>query len=202
MNNKKPHANPPIKKKRVAILISGRGSNMSALISAAQATDFPAKIVGVISNKPDAAGLKIAQNHGLFTATHALKSYADKTATDRAITANLEQWGAHIVCLAGFMRIVGDEFAKHWQGRLINIHPSLLPKYKGLNTHQRALDAGDKMHGCTVHHVVPELDAGPAIMQREVPVLPDDTHETLENRVLKAEHLLYPQALAKLIETL
>lgn len=175
---------------------------MSALIKAAEATNFPAKIVGVVSNKPDAAGLEIAKNHGLNTAVHALKSYADKTATDRAITAKLEQWGAEIICLAGFMRIVGDEFAKHWQGRLINIHPSLLPKYKGLNTHQRALDAGDKVHGATVHHVVPELDAGPIILQREVPILPGDNVKTLENRVLKAEHLLYPEALAKLIGTL
>ncbi len=182
-------------------MISGRGSNMSALIEAVEATDFPAQIVGVISNKPDATGLETAKNHGLNTAVHALKSYADKTTTDRAITANLEQWGAEIVCLAGFMRIVSDEFAKHWQGRLINIHPSLLPKYKGLNTHQRALDAGDKVHGATVHHVVPELDAGPVIVQQEVPILPDDNVETLENRVLQAEHLLYPAALAKLIRT-
>lgn len=187
-------------KKRVAILISGRGSNMSALIDAAKKPDYPAQIVGVISNTPAAPGLTIAANHNLPTAVHQLKSYADKTATDAAITATLKGWQSDIVCLAGFMRILSDGFARHWHDRLINIHPSLLPKYKGLNTHRRALEAKDKIHGCSVHHVVAELDAGPVILQHEVPVLPDDTEETLEQRVLTAEHQLYPKALVALIE--
>lgn len=187
--------------KRVAILISGRGTNMQALIETAMEPDFPAQIVGVISNKPNAPGLKIAMSHNLPTAVHPLKSYPDKDATDAAITQTLEEWHTDIVCLAGFMRILTDKFALHWQGRLINIHPSLLPKYKGLNTHQRALGANDKTHGCTVHHVVPELDAGPIIMQTQVPVFPDDTAQTLEQRVLTEEHRLYPKALAKLATT-
>lgn len=190
-----------IDKKRVAILISGRGSNMSALIEAAKAPDYPAQIIGVISNKPDAPGLELAKNHGLKTAVHSLMSYKDKTTTDRAITQNLKDWQTDIICLAGFMRILGDEFAKHWQNRLINIHPSLLPKYKGINTHQRALDAGDNIHGCTVHHVVAELDAGPIILQQQVPIQPSDTPKTLETRVLTAEHKLYPKALKLLIST-
>ena len=185
-------------KKRVAILISGRGSNMSALIDATKAKDFPAEIVGVISNKPNAPGLKIAKAEGLAITTHQLKDYHTKSAADQAITNTLKQWQTDIICLAGFMRILSDEFALQWQNRLINIHPSLLPKYKGLNTHQRALDAGDKTHGCTVHHVVPELDAGPIIAQTEIPIQPNDTIQSLENRVLKAEHKLYPHALALL----
>ncbi len=187
-------------KKRVAILISGRGSNMSALIEATKNPDYPAQIVGVISNTPAAPGLAIASRHNLPTAVHQLKSYADKNATDAAITATLKSWQTDIVCLAGFMRILSDEFAHQWHNRLINIHPSLLPRYKGLNTHRRALEAKDKVHGCSVHHVVAELDAGPVILQHEVPVLPDDTEETLEQRVLIAEHQLYPKALVALIE--
>ncbi len=185
-------------KKRVAILISGRGSNMAALVKAAQAEDYPAQIVGVISNNPLALGLEFAKFHNIPTAVHQLKSHPNKQLADQAITATLQNWQANIVCLAGFMRILSDDFADQWQGKLINIHPSLLPKYKGLNTHQRALDAGDKTHGCTVHHVVPELDAGPIIMQSEISILPDDTALSLEQRLLAVEHKLYPAALASL----
>ncbi|MCF6302267.1 MAG: phosphoribosylglycinamide formyltransferase [Devosiaceae bacterium] len=187
-------------KKRVAILISGRGSNMSALIEATKAADYPARIIGVISNNASAPGLKIAKEHHLPTAVHQLASYTDKNATDNAITKTLEEWKTDIVCLAGFMRILSDDFATRWHNRLINIHPSLLPEYKGLNTHARALEAGDKTHGCTVHHVVAELDAGPIILQHNVPILPGDTIQTLEKRVLAAEHILYPRALHSLID--
>lgn len=193
--------NPPAVplRKRVAILISGRGSNMSALIEAARQPGYPAQIVGVISNRADAEGLKTAQNLGLSTTVHSLKDYPDKTATDEAITRTLESWDVDMVCLAGFMRILSAEFTLAWQGRLMNIHPSLLPKFKGTDTHRRAIEAGEKTHGCTVHFVVPELDAGPVIAQSSVPVLPGDTPETLAQRVLSAEHRLYPQALKQVL---
>lgn len=183
-------------KKRAGILISGRGSNMEALIAAATRPDYPVEIAGVISNKPSAAGLETAKAAGIPTAVHPLKSYPDKVAADAAITGTLESWEAEIVCLAGFMRILSTEFAEHWLGRVINIHPSLLPKHKGLDTHQRALDAGDKVHGCSVHFVVPELDAGPVILQAEVPVLAGDDADALAARVLAEEHRIYPEALA------
>ncbi|MCB9993956.1 MAG: phosphoribosylglycinamide formyltransferase [Hyphomicrobiaceae bacterium] len=186
-------------KARVAILISGRGSNMEALVRASQAADYPAQIVGVISNRPDAKGLDFARTQGLPTAVFQLKSYPDKVATDAAIVSQLEAWRAEWVCLAGFMRVLSADFTRRWWGRLINIHPSLLPKYKGLDTHLRALEAGETEHGCTVHHVVPEIDEGPVIAQARVPVLPGDTPDTLANRVLIEEHKLYPEALAMVI---
>ncbi len=185
-------------KRNVAILISGRGSNMNALIAAAGRPDYPARIVGVISNRVNAPGLEAARNHGIPTAVHVLADHDSKTATDAAITKTLEGWNTQIVCLAGFMRILGDEFTRRWQNRLINIHPSLLPRFKGLDTHRRALEAGEKLHGCSVHFVIPELDAGPVIAQSKVPVLPGDTARSLEERVLRAEHDLYPRALEKL----
>jgi phosphoribosylglycinamide formyltransferase 1 len=171
---------------------------MQALIKAARAPDYPARIVGVISNRPEAAGLAIARKYGIATAIHQLKSYPDKIAADCAITSTLESWGVDYVCLAGFMRILDDKFVRHWMGRLINIHPSLLPKFKGLNTHQRAIEAGETRHGCSVHFVVPELDAGPVFVQTEVPVLPNDTPEILAERVLGVEHRTYRVALRKL----
>jgi len=185
-------------KKRVAILISGRGSNMSALIKAASKDDYPAKIVGVISNRAGAPGLEIARSENLPTAIHQLKNFPDKNACDAAISKTLFDWRVDIVCLAGFMRILSADFAKTWQGKLINIHPSLLPKFKGLDTHQRVLDAGEKEHGCSVHFVVPELDAGPVIAQSKIAVLPNDTAKTLEARVLNQEHKTYPHALEQL----
>ncbi|VAW15292.1 Phosphoribosylglycinamide formyltransferase [hydrothermal vent metagenome] len=185
-------------KKRVAILISGRGSNMSALIRAAKQPGFPAEIAGIISNKASAAGLEIAQNENLPTAIHQLKNFAGKDACDAAITKTLLEWQVDIVCLAGFMRILSARFTRHWQGKLINIHPSLLPKFKGLDTHQRALEAGESKHGCSVHFVVPELDAGPVIARSVIDVLPDDTPDTLAARILVEEHKTYPKALEQL----
>jgi formyltetrahydrofolate-dependent phosphoribosylglycinamide formyltransferase len=183
-------------KKRAAILISGRGSNMMALVEAARAADYPAEIVGVFSNKAEAPGLAYAAGHGIATATRSHKDYASRDAFDAEIDAILSNWRADIVCLAGFMRILSDGFARKWTGQMLNIHPSLLPKFKGLHPHQQALDAGETAHGCTVHWVIPALDDGPAILQAEVPILPGDTAETLAARTLVAEHRLYPEALA------
>jgi phosphoribosylglycinamide formyltransferase 1 len=183
-------------RKRVAVLISGRGSNMSALIAAAKDTDYPAEIVGVLSNKADAPGLAIAAGEGIPIAVRTLRDYADKLSADRAITEALETWNTDIVALAGFMRLLSPEFVTHWAGRLINIHPSLLPAFKGLDTHQRAIEAGSPEHGCTVHFVTAEMDEGPVIAQERVEIRSDDTADTLAARVLAAEHGLYPRALA------
>ena len=184
-------------KKRVAILISGRGSNMAALIAAAKAPDYPAEIVGVIANTPKAAGLETAAAEGLKTAIVRLKDHADKPAADAAIGAQLAAWDVDLVCLAGFMRLLGPEFCTEWQGRILNIHPALLPKFPGLDTHERAIAAGETEHGCTVHFVTAGMDEGPIIGQASVPVLPDDTPDTLAARVLVEEHRLYPKALAQ-----
>lgn len=183
-------------KKRVAILISGRGSNMTALIEAARAPDYPAQIVGVFSNRADAPGLAIAAAAGIPTAVRSHKDYATREAFDAQIQAILGGWNADIVCLAGFMRIFSTGFAERWKGRMLNIHPSLLPLFRGLRPHDQALAAGVAEHGCTVHWVIPELDEGPAILQSRVPVLPGDTPESLAARVLVAEHATYPEALA------
>jgi phosphoribosylglycinamide formyltransferase-1 len=185
-----------VTRKRVAILISGRGSNMSALIGAAKAPDYPAEIVGVFSNKPEAAGLAVAAAAGIATASRSHKDFASREAFDDHIQSVLDSWGAEIVCLAGFMRIFSTAFAARWTGRMLNIHPSLLPLYKGLRPHEQALAAGAREHGCTVHWVIPELDDGPAILQARVPVLPGDTPDSLAARVLIEEHRLYPLALA------
>lgn len=185
-------------KKRVAILISGRGSNMQALIQAAKHADYPAEIVGVFSNKSDAPGLEYARANGVPTATRSHKDFASREAFDAVIDATLEDWEVDYVCLAGFMRIFSNGFARKWTGRMLNIHPSLLPKYKGLHPHQQALDDAATVHGCTVHWVIPELDDGPAILQAEVPILPGDTAETLAERTLAAEHRIYPEALRML----
>ncbi len=183
-------------KKRAAILISGRGSNMEALVNAARDPDYPVEIVGVIANKPDAAGLEFARNAGLVTAVVRLKDFPDKTAADAEIGAHLSAWGIDLVCLAGFMRLLGAEFCENWQGRILNIHPALLPKFPGLDTHERAIAAGETEHGCTVHFVTAGMDEGPVIGQASVPVMPDDTPETLGARVLAEEHRLYPACLA------
>jgi phosphoribosylglycinamide formyltransferase-1 len=185
-----------VTKKRVAILISGRGSNMSALIEAATAPDYPAEIVGVFSNKPDAAGLAIATSAGIVTASRSHKDFPSRDAFDDHIQSVLDGWRTEIVCLAGFMRIFSVPFARHWTGRMLNIHPSLLPKHKGLKPQQQALDAGDTESGCTVHWVIPDLDDGPAILQRRVPILRGDTADSLAARILIEEHQAYPQALA------
>jgi phosphoribosylglycinamide formyltransferase-1 len=183
-------------KKRVAILISGRGSNMAALIEAAKAPDYPAEIVGVFSNKAEAGGLLVAQAAGIPTAVVSHRNYNSREAFDEMIASQLAAWRVDIVCLAGFMRIFSTPFARQWQGRMLNIHPSLLPKFKGLRPHQQALDAGERVHGATVHWVIPELDDGPTILQGELPILPGDTAESLSERTLVLEHQLYPRALA------
>lgn len=187
-----------MRRKRVGILISGRGSNMSALIEAAKAPDYPAQIVGVFSNRAAAKGLEIAAAEGIATKSMAQSSYESREAFDEAISQVLEAWQVDIVCLAGFMRIFTPGFVERWQGRIINIHPSLLPLYRGLDTHARALADRVAEHGCSVHFVTPGLDEGPVILQAKVPVLPDDTPETLAARVLTEEHRLYPEALRRL----
>lgn len=185
-------------RRRVGILISGRGSNMAALLTAASQPTYPAEIVLVLSNRPDAAGLDIARQAGIATATIDHKAYPDRAHFDAAIDAALDEARVEILCSAGFMRILTEGFVARWQGRMINIHPSLLPAYPGLHTHARALADGAAEHGCTVHFVVPEVDAGPIIAQARVPVLPDDTEELLAARVLAEEHDLYVTALAML----
>ena len=188
-------------RKRVAILISGRGSNMAALIEAAKDNTFPAEIVLVLSNRPDAAGLTFASAAGIATLVIDHKAYGkDRAAFDGAMQAALEQHRIELLCLAGFMRLLTDDFVNRWLGRMINIHPALLPAFKGLDTHQRALDAGAKLHGATVHFVVPEMDAGPIIMQGAVAVRADDSTQTLAARVLAVEHRIYPQALKLVAE--
>jgi phosphoribosylglycinamide formyltransferase-1 len=183
--------------KRVAVLVSGRGSNLSALIEAARAADYPAEIALVISNKPDAGGLAVAKDAGIATKIIPHQGYATREAFDAAVDAALRDANIEIVCLAGFMRILSDWFVERWRGRLINIHPSLLPAYKGTNVHARVLAAGERISGCTVHFVVPELDSGPTIAQARVPVLPSDTEETLAARILAEEHKLYPEGLRR-----
>lgn len=182
-------------KKRVAILISGRGSNMAALIEAAKAPDYPAEIVGVLSNKAAAPGLDIAAANGIATASLAQSKFPSRDMFEDTITQILEGWEVDYVCLAGFMRILGEDFVNHWLGRMINIHPSLLPAYRGLHTHERALADGVTEHGCSVHFVTPGLDEGPVILQARIPVIPGDTPETLAARLLVEEHRIYSEAL-------
>jgi phosphoribosylglycinamide formyltransferase 1 len=183
-------------RKRVAILISGRGANMAALIAAAKNPDYPAEIAVVLSNRPDAGGLRRASAEGIATAVIDHTDFGkDREAFERAVQAILETHRIDIVCLAGFMRLLTPSFVSRWSGRMINIHPALLPSFKGLHTHERALEAGVKIHGATVHFVVPEVDSGPIIAQAAVPVLDEDTPDTLAARVLAAELRLYPLAL-------
>jgi phosphoribosylglycinamide formyltransferase-1 len=183
-------------RKRVAILISGRGSNMVALIEAAKDTTYPAEIVVVVSNDPAAEGLKRAAASGIATAVVDHKTFGkDREAFERALQDELQARNIELVCLAGFMRLLTPWFVRQWQGRLLNIHPALLPEFKGLDTHARALAAGAKQHGATVHFVVPEMDSGPIVAQAAVPVRADDSEATLAARVLAVEHQIYPQAL-------
>ena len=183
-------------RRRTAILISGRGSNMAALLDAAAAPDFPAEIVLVFANVASAGGLAIAREAGIATASLSHRAYESREAFDRAVDAELAARDVDLVCLAGFMRVVSPWFCERWLGRMISIHPALLPSFKGLDTHARALEAGVRIHGASVHFVVPELDAGPIIAQAAVPVLGGDTPETLAARVLRQEHVIYPRALA------
>jgi phosphoribosylglycinamide formyltransferase 1 len=188
-------------RKRVAVLISGRGSNMAALIEAAKAADYPAEIALVLSNRPEAGGLKTADAEGIATARiDHTKFGKDRAAFERAMQDALEQRKIDLVCLAGFMRLLTPWFVERWQGRMLNIHPALLPSFKGVDTHKRALQAGVKLHGATVHFVVPEMDSGPIVAQAAVPVGDDDTEESLAARVIQVEHKIYPLALRLLAE--
>jgi phosphoribosylglycinamide formyltransferase 1 len=192
--------NPP-SKKRVAILISGRGSNMAALIEAAKADDYPAAIALVLSNRPDALGLSRAREAGIETAVVDHRQFGeDRAAFERALDALLRKHRIDLICLAGFMRLFTPAFVRLWTGRMLNIHPALLPQFKGLDTHRRALEAGARLHGATVHFVVPEMDSGPIVAQESVSVLEGDTEESLGQRVLEIEHRIYPQALRLVAE--
>jgi phosphoribosylglycinamide formyltransferase-1 len=176
--------------KRIVILISGRGSNLQALLEA----NLPCQVAAVISNRADAQGLEIARMRGIATAVVPHKDYADRAAFDAALTAVIDAHQPDLIVLAGFMRILTTGFVERYAGRLINIHPSLLPAYPGIDTHQRALTDGVRIHGCTVHFVTPSLDHGPIIIQAAVPVLRDDTAQSLSARVLSEEHRVFPQA--------
>lgn len=182
-------------RKRVAVLISGRGSNMTALVRAAAATDYPAEIACVISNRADAKGLDTAAASGIPTRVVPSRGSASREAHEMALGETLDEFGPDIVCLAGYMRILSPGFVARWQGRMINIHPSLLPSFMGLDTHRRALETGVKIHGCTVHFVTREMDDGPIIAQAALAVSSGDTEESLAGRVLDLEHRLYPMAL-------
>lgn len=188
-------------RKRVAILISGRGTNMAALIEAAADPEFPAEIALVLSNRPDAKGLELARARGIETKIIDHKTYgSDRAAFDTALQKELEHCSIDIVCLAGFMRLLTTDFVESWRGRMINVHPALLPSFKGLDTHARALAAGVKVHGATVHFVVPEMDSGPIIVQGAVAVHDDENEAVLAARVLAVEHRIYPFALKLLAE--
>jgi formyltetrahydrofolate-dependent phosphoribosylglycinamide formyltransferase len=188
-------------KPRVAVLISGRGSNMEALIKAAQAPSYPAEIVLVLSNKPEAAGLEIARQLGVRAEAIPAKPFGkNREAHERAIDAALVAENIDIVCLAGYMRLLTPYLVNRWPGRMLNIHPSLLPEFPGLDTHARAIAAGAEKHGCTVHLVTEGMDEGPVLMQAEVQVLLGDTEDTLAARVLAQEHRIYPAALAAFAE--
>jgi phosphoribosylglycinamide formyltransferase-1 len=183
-------------KRRVAILISGRGSNMAALIDAAKAADFPAEIVAVISNRADAAGLAKAEASGIATTVIESKPFGkDRASFEAVLQRTLEEKQVELICLGGFMRLFTAEFVQRWYGKMLNIHPSLLPSFPGLDPHGQALQAGVKISGATVHFVIPETDAGPIIMQGAVMVADGDTAETLSQRILGIEHRIYPEAL-------
>ena len=182
---------------RTAILISGRGSNMEALIAAARDPDYPAEIALVLSNRPDAAGLATARTSGIAVAAVDHKIYAGREEFERSMQAMLDIHRIELICMAGFMRLVTPWFIGQWHGRMLNVHPALLPAFRGLHTHERALAEGVKIHGCTVHFVVPAMDEGPILAQAAVPVLDTDTAESLGRRVLAQEHLVYPAALAR-----
>ncbi len=187
---------------RTAVLISGRGSNMMALVAAAKAENYPAEIARVISNRPGAKGLEYAAINGIAASAIDHKAFTSREAFEAALQTDLQSHGIELIALAGFMRVLSPAFTARWQGRLLNIHPSLLPAYRGLHTHERALADGATTHGCTVHFVSAELDAGEIILQAEVPVLAADTPESLAARVLVQEHRIYPQALEMLARNL
>lgn len=190
----------PAPKKRVAVMISGRGSNMMALVAAARDGAYPAEIVGVVSNRPEAAGFGWAKSQGLPAKAIDHTAHATREAFEGELQSYLRDVRAELVCLAGFMRLLTAPFVEKWSGRMLNIHPSLLPAFPGLDTHERALAAGVKISGCTVHYVVPQMDAGPIIAQAAVAVADGDTRESLAARILEAEHRLYPVALSLVSE--
>jgi phosphoribosylglycinamide formyltransferase-1 len=186
--------------KNIVILISGRGSNMEAVVRALEAEGWPAKVAAVISNKPEAKGLDFAKARGIPTAVVENKAFATRAEFDAALQETIDRFAPDLVVLAGFMRILTAPFVEHYAGRMLNIHPSLLPLFPGLGTHQQAIDAGEKEHGATVHFVTAELDHGPIVAQARVPVLPDDTEATLSARLLVEEHKLYPHAVRLFVE--
>ena len=186
--------------KNIVILISGRGSNMEAVVRAAENEGWPAHIAAVISNKPEAKGLEFARDRGIPTAIVSNKEFSSRVAFDAALQETIDRFAPDLVLLAGFMRILTAPFVAHYEGRMLNIHPSLLPLFPGLGTHQQALDAGESEHGATVHFVTAELDHGPMVAQARVPVLPGDTEDTLSARVLAEEHMLYPHAVRLFVE--
>jgi len=183
----------------IVILISGRGSNMKSIVEAVNSGELPVSVQAVISNRPDAAGLSYAQDQGIDTAAIDHKDFEDRESFDLALAKQIDTYKPDLVVLAGFMRILTTGFVEHYRDKLINIHPSLLPKFKGLHTHQRAIEAGEAEHGASVHIVTPELDDGPVVLQARVKVLADDTPDTLAARVLEQEHSLYPAAIKKLL---
>lgn len=184
----------------IVILISGRGSNMEAIVRAAQAEKWPVSIAAVISNRADSAGLDFARQHGIATAVVANKDYSSREQFDTALRAAIDVFAPDLVVLAGFMRILTTPFVEHYAGRMLNIHPSLLPSFPGLATHRQALAAGVRLHGATVHFVTPDLDHGPIVAQVAVPVRGSDSEETLGERVLEQEHLIYPRAVRWFVE--
>ena len=187
-------------KLKVAVLISGRGSNLKALLDACDTPNFPAEIVHVISNKKTAKGLRYAEEYGVPYEVISHKDYEDRLSFDMTMHDHIIKSGAEFICLAGFMRVLSKKFVDLWDGKMMNIHPSLLPSFKGVETHKQALDAGVKYHGCTVHFVSADVDSGPIIVQEVVPVLDDDTEETLASRALEKEHIAYRRALRTIAE--
>ena len=188
------------RRKRVAVMISGRGSNLASLVSASMASDYPCRIVGVVSDRQEAGGLRLAADYDIQTHVADRADHETRESFEQAILSGLEAMQPDVVCLAGFMRLLSGDFVRRWLGSMINIHPSLLPSFPGLDTHQRALTHQVRLHGCSVHFVTEGMDDGPLIGQAAVPVLPDDDAETLAARVLKAEHRLYPAALRLVAE--
>ena len=186
--------------KRIVILISGRGSNMRSIVEACAAERWPARVVAVISHRPDAAGLAFAASYSIPTAVVDHRAFATRDAFDAALAQAIDAHAPDLVVLAGFMRILGAAFVRRYEGRMLNIHPSLLPAFPGLHTHRRAIDAGCKLAGATVHFVTPELDHGPIVLQAVVPVLPDDDESRLAERVLAREHVIYPRAVRWFVE--
>jgi phosphoribosylglycinamide formyltransferase-1 len=191
-----------LEKLNLAVFISGRGSNMKSIVAACKDPDFPFRVCLVLSNRPDAAGLLYAQSENIPTAVVDHKSFNTREDFETKVQQTLSAYPVNLIALAGFLRVLTAGFIAHWPGRIINIHPSLLPDYKGLDTHARAIADGQKQAGCTVHYVVPAIDSGKIIIQRAVPILPEDNPDTLAARVLEQEHIAYPEALRMVAEKL